>query len=189
MDYSQYLEKHHAYSTVSAEGFATDHTAFEITVKAYLKLLTRADIQMINRWTSHADVPIAKLLAFQTKIRNVEGQDQLQVYRGIGNGLSYQEKMDLYEKKFIFHCLKQGVGPGHQFSYSTPRPLSFSDDLNTAKAFGNTIVTTVFDQSIPYIRITQAFWEAANRIEAASLFQEVILLKINEPVQYQVFQI
>lgn len=158
-------------------------------VGEYLKILTPDDIKMINRWTSHADVPINVLLKFASRICNVEPITNLQIYRGIGMNLSYQEKMGLFEKKFLMHFLIKGVKKGYKFSYSTPRPLSFTDDLALAHTFGNTIVTTELNSSMKHIRITDAFWDAANHISASSLFQEVILLEINKEIQYTVCDI
>lgn len=176
-------------STLSLELFGSDKPKFdEKTVLDYLKVITRQDVMMINRWTSHADVPIKDLITFANKIKHVEPIGQLQVYRGIGFNLSHQDKMDLYDKKFLMYFLKSGVKPGYVTTYATPRPLSFTDDLSTAKAFGSTIVTTVLDKTTKYLRITQAFWEAVNRIDATSLFQETILLEINKPIKYTVLQ-
>lgn len=176
-------------STLSLELFGRDEPKFdEKTVLDYLKVITRQDVVMINRWTSHADVPIKDLIIFANKIKHVEPIGQLHVYRGIGFNLSYQDKMDLYDKKFLMYFLKPGVKPGYVTTYATPRPLSFTDDLSTAKAFGSTIVTTTLDKTTKYLRITQAFWEAVNRIDATSLFQETILLEINKPIKYTVLQ-
>lgn len=160
----------------------------EVVVKRYLQVLTPVDVATINRWTSHADVPLDKLIALAKKLKPIEPVAQLTVYRGIGTGLSYQEKMDLYTKKFFMHFLKPGVKPGFVTQYATPRPLSFTDDIKTARAFGNTVVSTVFGPDTNYIRITHPLWEAINRIDAASLFQEVILLDINKPISYTVVE-
>lgn len=160
----------------------------EQLVSRYLKILTREDVVMINRWTSHADVPLDQLIALSKKLRIVEYIPDLVVYRGCGTNLSYQEKMDMYEKKFFMHFLKPEVKPGYRLTYATPRPLSFTDDLKTARAFGSTIVSTVFGKDTNYIRFTQALWEAVNRIDASSLFQEVILLDVNKPITYTVVQ-
>lgn len=161
---------------------------YNSVVEDYLKVLTLDDIRMINRWTSHADVPIDVLIKFYLKIRNIEPVSNLQIYRGIGTNLSYQEKMNLFEKKFLMHFLMKGVQKGYNFTYSTPRPLSFSDDIKTARAFGNVVVSTTLNRAMKYIRITQAFWDAANQIDASSLFQEVILLEINKDVRYTVLE-
>jgi len=157
-------------------------------VKDYLDVLTVEDVKMINRWTSHADVPLDKLLALHKKIKDIEPTESLTVYRGIGHGLSYQEKMDLFEKKFFMYFLIKGVQKGYVFTYSTPRPLSFTDDIQTARAFGKVIVTTDLPRSLRYIRITQAFWEAVNQIDAASLFQEIILLETHREIKYTVLE-
>jgi hypothetical protein len=148
-----------------------------------MDVLTADDIRMINRWTSHADVPIERLLMFQEKIKAIEPVAELVVYRGIGAGLSYQDKMGLYDKKFFMHFLQRNVTKGHVFTYNTPRPASFTDDIRTARAFGRTIVSTILPATSRYIRITEALWEAANRISASSLFQEVILLEVNKDIQ------
>lgn len=161
----------------------------EKIVEAYLQVITPEDVVMINRWTSHADVPLPTLIAFSKKIKNIEPIQNLTVYRGIGSGLSYQEKMDMYDKKLFMHFLKPGIKVGSKIRYSTPRPLSFASDLATAKAFGSTIVTTVFGHNRNYINITDSFWEAVNRIDAASLFKEVILLDINVPITYTVLEV
>lgn len=160
----------------------------EALVQKYLKVITPEDVAMINQWTSAADVPIAILIKFQQKIKDIEPVANLKVYRGIGFNLSYQEKMDIYEKKFFMHFLKPGIGVGSEFTYSTPRPLSFTDDIKTAQSFGSTVISATFSKDTKYLRITDAFWEAVNRIDAASLFQEVILLEINKPFKYTVVE-
>lgn len=157
-------------------------------VQKYLDVLTIEDIKTVNRWTSHADVSLDKLKRLAEKMRKVEPVEDLRVYRGIGMNLSYQEKMGIFEKKFIFHFLKKDFKEGTKFKYATPRPLSFTDNLQTAKAFGDTIVTTVFTKDNSFLRITEAFWEAANKIEASSLFQEVILLDVNQEIEYTIFK-
>lgn len=160
----------------------------DFVVQKYLKVLTPQDAKMLLRWTTHADVPISDLKALSEKLQKVESVDKLTVYRGMGFNLSYQEKMGLFEKKFWMHFLRKEVKVGFKFKYATPRPLSFSDDLNTARGFGSTIVTTVLTRKNSYIRITQAMWEAINKIEPTTLFQETILLDINTDIEYTVFK-
>lgn len=181
----------HSVSPFGASYSIEDHGSRynEKIVNDYLRVITLDDVNMINRWTSHADVPIAKLITFAKKIKSIEPIARLTVYRGVGMGLSYQEKMNMYDKRLFMHFLKPEIKPGYKVTYSTPRPLSFAGDLNTAKAFGSTIVTTVFEPNRNYINITESFWEAVNRIDAASLFKEVILLDINVPITYTVLEV
>lgn len=157
-------------------------------VQAYLSVLTKEDIKTINRWTAAADVPFSAMLALSKKLQSIEPVPELKIFRGIGFGLSYQEKMGLFEKKTFGWRLKDGVRKGTEFEYSTPRPLSFSTDLFTARAFGKVVVTSTLTLRHKYINITEAFWNAANSIDAASLFHEVILLEINKDMPYTVLE-
>lgn len=172
-----------------ARHFAIESLNSAALVKAYLKVLTVEDVRTLNNWTTSADTSIDILLKLQTKVKNIEPVENLAIFRGIGMNLSYQEKMGLFEKKLgIMHFLKNGIRKGFMFKYATPRPLSFASDRDTAKAFGDVIVTTVLTRKMRYIRLTQAFWEAANQIEASTWFKEVILLEVDKEVEYYVLE-
>lgn len=160
-------------------------------VDSYLKILTKKDFDMLFSWTVYADtkVKINELIEFHNKIKNIEPVNNLTIYRGIGGNLRQQEKMDLYEKKFFMYFLKKNINVGDKFEFMSPRPLSFTDDIDTARAFGNVIIKTILPNHYKYIRITDSLWMAANKISNYTFFKEVVLLETNKPIKYEIAEI
>lgn len=63
------------------------------------------------------------------------------IYRGFRKN-SIQDTMGLTNRGFFIDTLKRETAPGYEFTYKVTNPLSFSTDLNIAKAFGKIVIET-----------------------------------------------
>jgi len=111
-------------------------------------------IELLDDWILAPDGDL--LAKLRTHTRTSQSISRLKIgtklYRGFDPTSSYQDTMGLSIKKWLFNEVKEHR-VGDTFEYSIERPLSFTTDIDIARAFGKTIVQLV---SIPddYIWIT-----------------------------------
>lgn len=111
-------------------------------------------IELLDDWILSPDGDLLDKLRSHT--RTLQSIARLKIgtklYRGFDPKSSYQDTMGLSKKGWLFNEVRDHE-VGNTFDYPITRPISFTTDLDIAKAFGKTIVQLV---SIPndYIWIT-----------------------------------
>lgn len=108
------------------------------------KLLKYPDLlKSLDEWVlcpNHNLLPKLKQLSqIVDKLYNFNYNSK--IYRGF-NKNSIQDTMGLTNRGFFLDSLKKETKPGYEFTYKVTNPLSFSTDLNIAKAFGKIVIET-----------------------------------------------
>lgn len=139
-------------------------------------------IELLDDWILSPDADLLEKL--RPYVKKFESIARLRVgtklYRGFDATSSYQDTMGLSKKKFLFNeVLKHDVGDS--FNYVISKPLSFSTDIDIARAFGKTVVELT---SLPgeYIWITDELSTLISRRRniGPETQKEVILLPPEE---------